>query len=351
MIWNRPPQAQLDKYHKGCRIEKLFSSEEGKRHDEIFTLKDIENMCDDHFSENSPFIEILKANIECVDSHVDRLMQKENQDKIKKDLLQKLYFFQMNSNKTMYHAYSASRVDNLVYKYAKMKCPEQYSNRYKEVEVDAEEWMEVAFNSCGQSQTSVWFKQRQLRITCSSKAHRIKTRLNNFETLAQRFVKEKTVRPTVAMKYGMNTEPVARAAFEKLQDCTVHEVGLIISPIQPYLACSPDGIIYNGENFELLEIKCPYSCENTNIVDWKNKASFVPYLIFDENDALQLKTSDPYYTQVQVSMYILGIDTCHFFVYWPKDQVHIKVQRNENFLRTIIPRIQWFYFTYFVQCI
>jgi hypothetical protein len=146
MIWNRPPQAQLDKYHKGCRIEKLFSSEEGKRHDEIFTLKDIENMCDDHFSENSPFIEILKANIECVDSHVDRLMQKENQDKIKKDLLQKLYFFQMNSNKTMYHAYSASRVDNLVYKYAKMKCPEQYSNRYKEVEVDAEEWMEVAFN-------------------------------------------------------------------------------------------------------------------------------------------------------------------------------------------------------------
>ncbi|KAH0820415.1 hypothetical protein GEV33_002376 [Tenebrio molitor] len=304
MIWNRPPQAQLDKYHKGCRIEKLFSSEEGKRHDEIFTLKDIENMCDDHFSENSPFIEILKANIECVDSHVDRLMQKENQDKIKKDLLQKLYFFQMNSNKTMYHAYSASRVDNLVYKYAKMKCPEQYSNRYKEVEVDAEEWME----------------QRQLRITCSSKAHRIKTRLNNFETLAQRFVKEKTVRPTVAMKYGMNTEPVARAAFEKLQDCTVHEVGLIISPIQPYLACSPDGIIYNGENFELLEIKCPYSCENTNIVDWKNKASFVPYLIFDENDALQLKTSDPYYTQVQVSMYILGIDTCHFFVYSPKDQ-------------------------------
>jgi hypothetical protein len=110
--------------------------------------------------------------------------------------------------------------------------------------VDAEEWMEVAFNSCGQSQTSVWFKQRQLRITCSSKTHTIKTRLNNFETLAQRFVKKKnTVRPTVAMKYGMNTKLVARAAFEKLQNCTVHEVGRIISPMQPYLACSPDGII------------------------------------------------------------------------------------------------------------
>jgi hypothetical protein len=43
--------------------------------------------------------------------------------------------------------------------------------------------------------------------------HTIKTRLNNFETLAQRFVKKKnTVRPTVAMKYGMNTKLVARAA-------------------------------------------------------------------------------------------------------------------------------------------
>jgi hypothetical protein len=52
---------------------------------------------------------------------LDRLMQKENQFKIKKDLLQKLFFFQMNSNKTMYHAYNASHVDNLVYKYEKMK--------------------------------------------------------------------------------------------------------------------------------------------------------------------------------------------------------------------------------------
>jgi hypothetical protein len=52
---------------------------------------------------------------------LDRLMQKENQDKIKKDLLQKMFFLQMNLNKTMYHAYNASHVDNLVYKYEKMK--------------------------------------------------------------------------------------------------------------------------------------------------------------------------------------------------------------------------------------
>jgi hypothetical protein len=38
-----------------------------------------------------------------------------------------------------------------------------------------------------------------------------------------------------------------------------------------------------------------------------------------------------------------------FFVYSPKDQVHIKMQRNKNVLMTIIPNIQWFYFTCFVQ--
>jgi hypothetical protein len=38
-----------------------------------------------------------------------------------------------------------------------------------------------------------------------------------------------------------------------------------------------------------------------------------------------------------------------FFVYSPKDQVHINVQQNKNVLMTIIPNIQWFSFTYFVQ--
>jgi hypothetical protein len=47
-------------------------------------LKDVENMCDNHFSENV-FIQILKAEIECVDSQVERLMGKEEQDKAKKD--------------------------------------------------------------------------------------------------------------------------------------------------------------------------------------------------------------------------------------------------------------------------
>jgi hypothetical protein len=35
----------------------------------------------------------------------------------------------------------------------------------------------------------------------------------------------------------------------------------------------------------------------------------------------------------------------------PKDQVHINVQRNKNVLMKIIPNMQWFYFTYFVQYI
>jgi hypothetical protein len=40
-----------------------------------------------------------------------------------------------------------------------------------------------------------------------------------------------------------------------------------------------------------------------------------------------------------------------FFVYSPKDQMHIKMQRNKNALRAIIPNIQWFYVKYFVQYI
>lgn len=46
---------------------------------------------------------------------------------------------------------------------------------------------------------------------------------------------------------------------------------VVILSNQPYLACSDDGFIKTENGFELLEIKCPYSCQNKFIVDLQNK--------------------------------------------------------------------------------
>ena len=105
------------------------------------------------------------------------------------------------------------------------------------------------------------------------------------------------------------TEDEARMKYEAVTGNLVLQTGLVISSSQPWLACSPDGII-TGSNRETvaLEIKCPKSCEGGPIS--------VKYL-----KEGKLKKSDPYYTQCQLQMYVCGLKKCDFFVYSSVDFV------------------------------
>lgn len=88
--------------------------------------------------------------------------------------------------------------------------------------------------------------------------------------------------------------------------------------------------------------------ENAIIVNMEEKLVSIPYIEFDSQGKLQLKESDTYYTQVQVSMHVLSIDACHFFVYSSKDWVHVVVRKNHEFLSNFIPKIENFYFNSFI---
>ena len=57
-----------------------------------------------------------------------------------------------------------------------------------------------------------------------------------------------------AMRRGTEIEPIARVAYEMRFGTLVEEVGLIIHPEMPYVACSPDGLL--GDD-GMLEIKAP----------------------------------------------------------------------------------------------
>ena len=57
-----------------------------------------------------------------------------------------------------------------------------------------------------------------------------------------------------AMQHGTDTEPLARAAYEALQDVLVDEVGFVPHPSIIMAGASPDGLV--GDD-GLLEIKCP----------------------------------------------------------------------------------------------
>jgi hypothetical protein len=57
-----------------------------------------------------------------------------------------------------------------------------------------------------------------------------------------------------AMKFGRETEPLARIAYEFHTDSQVDKAGFIVHPTIPLSGASPDGVINNDG---LVEIKCP----------------------------------------------------------------------------------------------
>ncbi|KAH6943491.1 hypothetical protein HPB50_022143 [Hyalomma asiaticum] len=112
--------------------------------------------------------------------------------------------------------------------------------------------------ACKTQRTTAWHKARACRIT-STLAHRILRHRGPSEDLAEKIIRQKRI-TTAAMIYGIKLEPAGRAWFAYHENVIVHEFGFVLKDSQPWLGCSPDGVIECPHSeTELLEIKCSYS--------------------------------------------------------------------------------------------
>ena len=128
-----------------------------------------------------------------------------------------------------------------------------------------------------------------------------------------------------AMQHGTDTEPLARAAYEALQDVLVDEVGFVPHPSIEMAGASPDGLV--GDD-GLLEIKCP------------NTATHIETL-------LSQGVPGKYNTQMQFQMACTGRQWCDFVSFdnrLPAElQLFVKrVPRDEVFIRLIEAEIVQF---------
>ncbi|XP_077528853.1 uncharacterized protein LOC144141171 [Haemaphysalis longicornis] len=99
---------------------------------------------------------------------------------------------------------------------------------------------------------------------------------------------------TPATRYGLQNEPKARKALEQKLQTPILETGLVVLPEQPWLACSPDGLMRYQGNTVLVEIKCPARCEKVPIIDKEGKTILE---FFDcQAGTLTLKKPHSYYT-------------------------------------------------------
>ena len=185
------------------------------------------------------------------------------------------------------------------------------------VSLTSEECLKICKETVKQSSSPRWFQERKKRIT-ASKAHTIlrgrkpETRLKYFFTSPS---------DNANLIYGRDTEPAAKKRYQELTGNNVFDVGLIIRSDQSWVSASPDGLFKDDEgNICILEIKCPSSCKNSKInVDY-----------IDRNN--KLKMTHPYYTQVQMLLYVSGLKKCHFFVYSSSDEKLLTINFDPNFV-------------------
>lgn len=94
--------------------------------------------------------------------------------------------------------------------------------------------------------------------------------------------------------------------IKQLNQNTFVQVGLVIHPDQPWLSCSPDGILCCDDGYRLVEVKCPNSLRGSKLTDWQKETSFAKYVKYVDGHFI-LKKSHSYYTQGMVMMYILNV--------------------------------------------
>ncbi|XP_053402818.1 uncharacterized protein LOC128558057 [Mercenaria mercenaria] len=192
-----------------------------------------------------------------------------------------------------------------------------------------------------QSQSPLWFRIREHRITASN-IGRVYKRRKDDEKLAKQLKSTRRV-VTAAMKRGVACEPQAAKRYAEVCENRVnlYPCGVVVSFWAPWLAASPDRKVYDPTRnppFGLLEIKCP---QVTSVLE-------AACLKKDVTGQLALNRNHDYYYQVLAQLACTGLEWCDFFV-WTENDHHMEaVYFNQDVWNTVKNKVDKFYFNHFI---
>lgn len=158
-----------------------------------------------------------------------------------------------------------------------------------------------------------WFEQRLGRATASRIADVIAKTKTGYSTSRENYCVELALERITgkrqefysndAMKWGTETEPLARAAYEAHTGAMVEEVAMIAHPTIEMAGASPDGLL---DADGLIEIKCP------------NSATHIKTMLSSKPDS-------KYITQMMWQMACTGRKWCEFVSFDPRFPQHLRL--------------------------
>ncbi len=196
-----------------------------------------------------------------------------------------------------------------------------------------------------QSNCLAWYEVRIGRLTASIAHDVLHTNMENpSRSLLRKICNPSTLFNVAALEWGKAKEKEAlnELAFQmsgEHDSFEIKECGLRLCKDTSFIGASPDGIFLCKchNTTTLIEIKCPHSLRATKSVENVDKKKF----FMDEQN--HLKQSHKYYAQVQLQLYVFGYKECIFFVWTPNWSIMCTVERNEDFISSMIKTLSSFY--------
>ena len=217
-------------------------------------------------------------------------------NKIFTDLKQYLLFLNYKRYKL-----TKKNITNYIYKYFNQNLNILQSviniSKIKQPEQRSPEWFAIRYKIISASDASS-ILGKNIQFISDSERSQILFK-NGFKSkkdlIKVKILKEDSFTGNVYTEHGVIFEEVASLIYQKRNNTNVIDFGLVLHPTINFLGASPDGITQNGI---MLEIKCPYKRNLTNLVP------------------------SNYWVQMQLQLECCNLEICHF--------VEIKVQFYDN---------------------
>ena len=215
-----------------------------------------------------------------------------------------------------------------------------------------EQMADIECNTRGQSQSKLWFHERQGRLTASHFGTVMKRRENVFPTsLRSKIVlpASNVAKPPEACQWGNSNEQTAiqkyleQKNFDDLIMTACVQCGLIINTEAPWLGASPDCLLYDiaePTSFGIGEVKCPFSKKEMTIKEaCEIYQSFYLNVL---NGKPQLKRNHHHFYQMQGVMSACRVNWGDFIVYTNKEVFSERIYfDHELWYKTMLPKLTY----------
>ena len=202
--------------------------------------------------------------------------------------------------------------------------------------------------------TNIWLAEHRKQITSSNIGQIAKRRKSTKVANAVKQLLYNNFCGAAATRWGTFQEPVAWSLYQEHHrswspNLTITTSGLVIDPVHPWLAASPDSLVHdplvdnpNG----IVEYKNPYSVRDMSLMEAAEQTKDF-CLKMGEDGRLTLNHSHPYYYQIQAAMFCTKRTWCDFVV-WTNKDLHIQfIQR--RILESSASQIAVLFLCYFAR--